>query len=259
MMTFRYDFQSIKDLMVKSMLSILLACYHSAQEFKQKQDKFGSTYCEHINFYTSQRIINDRADITNNEILLAQGHDELQHIPLLIFSLLQCDALRPSTGNFCPSIDSRCAALVNMRNMPPSTLSRCIAPRLELWDGSKATKEATIDFLNLNLKDILDEVHYRATEGALLFLDCPRQIVVYDCVGIGASKTLECKNQLPEGLMAVVEDAKKSYRVEPSYTVVISGKNNDGIIQDALVEDSKLQGQSYQEWLNQTIAKLLLR
>ena len=240
------------------MLSILLACYHSAQDFKQKQDKYGSTYYGQIDFHSSQRLINDHDKSNNNEILLAQGHDQLQLIPLLIFCLLQCDALRPSTRNFLPSLDSRCAALVNMRNMSPSVLSRCIAPRLELWNGGKSTKEATIEFLNLNLKDILDEVHYRATEGALLFLDSPRQIVIYDCVGIGANQMLESSNQLPERLKVAVEDSKKSYRVEPSYTVVIPEEKNSEIIQDALVEDSKLQGQSYHDWLNH-IAELLLR
>lgn len=260
-MTMKYNLQFIKDLTQNWLLNILLACYQSAEEFKKRVDKYGTDayYSENINFYPNDRLINGNSEFTDSQIVLAQGHEELQHIAFLAYCLIQCDAFRPNNVNFNPSVDSRTASLVNMNNMAPSTLSRCLAPRLELWKKGRTTKEASVDFLSLNMKDVIDEVHSRCNQGALLFLDSPRQIIVCDSFVPGAKGGVRLDDAVPDRLKKAVFEAKESYRVSPSHIISI-GESRTSVahIQDALVEDSRLQGRTYDEWKDQ-MAKQLLR
>ena len=235
-------------------MNVLLACYRSAEDVKQKIDKYGGDayHPENFEFYPKHLLINDNSEFTKNEIVLGQGHHEIQHLPLLLYCLIQCDGLRPCSGSFNPSVDARCAALVSMSSMSPSALSRCIAPRLELWKGGIDTKEASVDFLNLNLKDIIYDIDSRIGDSALLFLDSPRQLILYDCIGIGAKNGLESENDIPERLGVAMMEALESYRVPPSHIIALGDDNLVmAHLQDALIEDSTLQGQTYQGWLDQ--------
>ncbi len=277
MSSLQYNSESIKEVVENWLLDVLLECYRSAEDIKEKVDNYGmdAYHNDNFDFYPQHRLMNstsnssagssnDMNEFTIDEILLGQGHEEIRHIPLLMYCLLQCDGLRPSNEKFNPSIDARCAALASMSNMPPSTLSRCIAPRLELWKGGADTKEAMIDFLSLNRKDVMDDIDSSriGNDGALLFLDSPRQVVIYDCIGFGAKKAIESRNDIPVQLSAAKADALKSYRVAPSQTVAIGDNAVGGAmahhIQDAFIEDANLHGESYQDWLRR-IARLLHR
>ncbi len=287
MMSSKYHFCAIKEIAQNWLLDVLLACYLSAQEFKQKLNKFGKDAYESegIVFYSNDRLINANSDLTINEILLAKGHEELQHLPFLTYCLLQSDALRPSStreGSYTPSVDAKCAASANMSQMSPSTLSRSLAPRLELWNEGRSTNEASVDFLNLNMKDILDEVQSSRSynnsghQGALLFLDSPRQIVICDSFVIGSEWRLQSEEDIPEKLRVAVQEAKGSYRVSPSHIVSVGENSNSNLdtiaiserasdsseamthLRDAFVEDSKLHGRTYSEWMDY-IAEQLFR
>ncbi len=196
-----------------------------------------------------------RFQFTNKEILLAKGHERLQLAPLLTFCLIQCDALRPKQGSFNPSIDSQCAAAANMYNMSPSVLSRCIAPRLELWSSDRDAIQPLNDSLNMRIKEMNKE---RREKPLMLFLDSPRQIVIYHYNQRSDSKVGESEVTIPNALVRTVQRTARSYRISPPCESNISGQCRKidtevayNHIRDALVEDSSLSRcTSYDEWLN---------
>lgn len=196
-----------------------------------------------------------RSQFTNKEILLAKGHEQLQLAPLLTFCLIQCDALRPKQGSFNPSIDSQCAAAANMYNMSPSVLSRCIAPRLELWSSDSDTIQPLHDSLNMTFKEMKKE---NSDKPLLLFLDSPRQILIYNYNERSDSEVGESEVTIPNALVKAIQRTARSYRISPPCESNISRQCRKidtevayNHIRDALVEDSSLSRcTSYDEWLN---------
>lgn len=133
------------------LLSTLLCAYRSAEAYHERikiEKEHGITRSRKC-FYPSERLVGHKGgELTDRDILLAQGHDRLSSLPLLVFSLLQCDALRPNDveSSFYPTHDARTAAAANMANMTPGALARSIAPRLEVWseDSSDKSKEPLV-------------------------------------------------------------------------------------------------------------------
>lgn len=250
---------------------------------------------DYRNFYEADRLLELQGEFNRKEKLLAQGHEELRLIPLLMFCLIQCDSLRPKSGSFHPSIDARCAAAANMSCMSPSVLSRCIAPRLELWlsgRNGKEKKEAVYKNLNMSLENIMNSVMDKVNAGLqneppLLLLDSPRQIVVHSCHDFSNLENDSNVNavhvdkdiDIPKELSEAVRKASNSYRVSPPYSytrmtgeaTAAEGQNNYMLrgeegsmdkntrshLMDALVEDSKLSsGLSYYEWRSEIADKI---
>ena len=206
------------------------------------------------------------------DVLLAQGHDELHSLTLLIFCLIQSDAFRLKAGSFNPSIDARCAAAASMSNMSPSALTRCIAPRLELWVSGENTSGPLHENFGMNmieLRNLLDEsfgfhkdtdtTDLEKLERPLLFLDTPRQILIYDCHDFCGMPPIQSLNDIPKKLKISIELAKQSYRVPPPVSIV---SNDKGVfvnhLFDALIEDSLASesSQTYDDWTTE-IAEIL--
>ena len=230
------------------LLSTLLCTYRSAELYETKQQARRERSLEtNDSFYPSERLLGrPGTHFLDSEILLAQGHDRLCSLPLLVFSLLQCDALRPGGrgSTFRPSADARCAAAANMANMTPGALARCIAPRMELWLSGDGANEPLVESLGMSMKALrsaIDEHNRHHTisrmsgngNALILLLDSPRQILLHDCMqlpfgGLAIRSTPVSRfpvevsegssrgfTQTGKALRSAVEETIRSYRVAP--------------------------------------------
>lgn len=224
---------------------------------------------QNTSFRPSERLLQFAGKTQKKDVLLAQGHDELHSLTLLIFCLIQSDAFRSKSGFFNPSIDARCAAAAAMSNMSPSALTRCIAPRLELWVSGENTSGPLHENFRMNmieLRNLLDEsfgfhkgTELENLERPLLFLDTPRQILVYDCHDFCGIPPIQSVTDIPKKLKKSIELAKESYRVPPPVSIVSNDKGVfinhlfDAFIEDSLASESK---QTYEEWTTE-VAEIL--
>ena len=168
-------------------------------------------------FKARERLLDEeRGELSVEDVLMGKGHDKVAFLPLLVFTLLQCDALRPSCGAFCPSMDARCAAMVQMAYMPPSDMAKCLAPTLQLW--SLKDDKPIVDLVDLNRKAMQKAVE---DKGVLLgdgvfVLNSPQQILVYrsDRTSVDMPFSGEL-TQLGPNLKEAVEAAAKEYATPP--------------------------------------------
>jgi len=268
----RGGIRNVRPIAQNWLLNVLLSTYKSADEQYKVMQKYGYNGGHVVeSFYPSDRLLNvSGGQLSNKEKLLAQGHSQLQMLPLLIFSLIQCDALRPRRDSFEPSIDSRSAASANMGNMSPSSISRCISPRLELWISGLGNKGPSFDSVGTSMDDIrfavIDQVglHEKTEEAPdastprpLLLLDSPRQVLIYDCYEFCRLQSGIKDEDVPMDLKISAKMAKQSYRVPPLVKSSAGSKDiqladADSHLKDALIEDSRLSetNQTYKEWLN---------
>lgn len=284
-------FEEAQNIAQDWLLSTLLCTYRSAEAYYEKkkiEDEHGISRPRQ-SFYPGERLLGHKgSELTDRDVLLAQGHERLSSLPLLVFSLLQCDALRPSGGSFRPTSDARAAAAANMASMSPGALARCIAPRLELWiehptagNNRTETKEPLVESLNMNMEalrlaflDLRDDAQQESKYSPILLLDSPRQVVLCDCSDIidrldGKTATRrtgadnECTKVGPV-LLRAIEETLRSYRAPPPVLYCLGDRNtgylNEAVLhlQDALVEDSytNLSRENFDRWCTE-IASLL--
>jgi len=233
------------------LISTLLSLYRSAEKYKEDADRY--------NFSPSDRLLGAGNDLSRLDILLGQGHKSLRDLPLLIFSLLQSDAIRPNKDSYNPSIDARYAAAANMCTMVPKQLHRCIAPRLQLWlnDG---TNQPCLDDVKRSWNGIdvavVDQVGEFQDDtvdrgpAPLLLLDSPRNILIYDY------------HRSTQVVSVGVEEHSKrlslGYRVAPVVPIAITGDMAiaRSYLMDALIEDAAQSG-SFDSWCEEEIAECL--
>jgi hypothetical protein len=229
-----------------------------------KINRYGDSVA-HESFYLNDRLVNSKGTAkSRRDALLGQGHDVLQHLPLVIFSLFQCDALRPNSGDFNPSVDARAAAAANMSNMTPDVIVRCIAPRIEFWISGKDTNEALDESVNMNIRDIrytiVDQIATADGEKyqkivPLLFVDAPYNTFIYDLRDLYNLRPAT-EDDLPDALLETKNEAVASYRVPPP--TFVSTYEDDHIaayrayscFKDVLVEDSVTSSkhESFEGW-----------
>ncbi|KAL3934810.1 MAG: hypothetical protein SGBAC_009552, partial [Bacillariaceae sp.] len=158
-----------------------------------------------------------------DDVLLGQGHRRIASLALVVFSLLQCDALRPSPG---VSADARCAAIAQMASMTARDLVKCIAPSLSLWSVKEDAPIARS--IDLSLLEAIKAYKRGASDkkGDLIYvLDSPQQLLVYK----GSLKAREESKKFKLGLKPYVPNSPKllgmiqamtsSYRVKPFTTL----------------------------------------
>lgn len=273
------------------LLSALLCTYRSAEAYHKRikiEDKHGISRSRKC-FYPSERLVGHKGgELSNREILLAQGHDRLSSLPLLVFSLLQCDALRPNDdeSSFYPTCDARTAASANMANMTPGALARSIAPRLEVWleDNYDKSKEPLVENLNMNLEAVrlthadLDDDAKGTANVPILLLDSPRQIVVCTCSDIMdsidgngiAPRNAPREKKIGNALRQALREIIQSYRVPPPVLCCLGDSNCTGAdpglllneavlhLKDALIEDSLMtfSKENFDRWCTE-VASLL--
>mmetsp|Transcript_4345 Transcript_4345/g.8339 ORF Transcript_4345/g.8339 Transcript_4345/m.8339 type:complete len:303 (-) Transcript_4345:1275-2183(-) len=260
--SFQHGFSALQEYASNWILSVLFCCYRSAQKLQERVNKYGHGIIR-SNFFAADRILGiPGSTISAKEVLLGQGHEELQSLPLLVFSLIQSDPLRPNHGDFNPSLDARSAASTNMSNMTPDAIARCIAPRIELWSCVEETQEATSYGVGMNMKDIQNGMlsHFEnvsKNELPILFVDTPSSIILYDCQNLfhQTHPSVAIIEDLPATLKKAKTNALKSYRVTPqvyssfSKHVRMVTPTSDQLT-DYLIEDSitSTTHHSFGEW-----------
>lgn len=222
------------------LLSALLSVYKSAEDYNAQEKRRGRVFVttqDETTVNIRERLLREDlmasqslSDLSVKDVLLAQGHEVMSSLPLLLFSLLQCDAMRPTSANcaFHPTFDSRICAITNMSIMPPSILARVIAPRLEIW--ASGGKEPVLESVRMNqdsLSSGVQEVsHYDTTENSpIIFLDSPWLIMLYQPQVQSESNTSKDdfieRNKI---LLQTVNTASDTYRVSPP--IIISSEEN---------------------------------
>lgn len=231
------------------LISVLHSTYISAHNILQemKNSRFPGTEADEA--VLRNRLVNNGSTLSDRDILLARGHDRLSALPLLMFSLLQCDAFRPSGGLFNPSPDARTAAACALAVMSPSVLAKCIAPKIDMWEHDTAPlpTEENIDLsrraLDLMESDVRgNSIQGENCSGHLVLLDSPYQVIISYC----KSPARELLDDSPLGLY--VKEICHSYRVSPPVHIVSSSGTESWRLNNSLVEDSKLDGQEFQDW-----------
>jgi len=185
-------------------------------------------------FCAQERLLDREGDLAAEEVLLAQGHQKLALVPLMIYLLLHCDALRRSPA----PLDLRVSALMQMASMLPTTLARAIAPRMQLWesmsttngkDDSKEEDDCPIlDIMDLSstaVQEAIMEYSQTAPHPLLLFLDAPDQILLLNARHVVPNSTTPVvkskttKSAPPvlasPALRRAVQEAADSYRICP--------------------------------------------
>lgn len=198
------------------LLAALLATYRSGERFyKAQRNRRYNVDTDDFPFYTNDRLLSEYyptsgSTLTAREILLGEGHEFISSLPLIVFSLLNCDAIRPATKNFRPSLDARIAATASMSIMTPSMLAKAIAPRVELW--SEDGKEQIIESIRMNRIALEAALHEEEEKGEMpiLLLDSPWQVMLYRHIDDD-----KCVDTVDDAILQVVEDAVASYRVPP--------------------------------------------
>lgn len=237
--------------------ALLVSVYQSAQVEQAKLEemtvlKKGSEDTEEREslMNASERLLDiEGGELSDEDVLLGQGHPKIAVIPLIVYSLLQCDALRPTMGAFAPSMDARAAALVQMTCMNPSNLSKCIAPSLQLW--SSGQDKILADSIDLNQEALNVTLKKLNAPDAVFFLDSPQQILVYRAdQGKGGRSTLNLGGRFK----AAIQVAAKAYRTPPMIRYQLEAKPFSHAAAMAfdnfLLEDNPTYGgkADYQDW-----------
>lgn len=247
----------------RSWLKFILVCtYRSAEEASKRQkSKAAQGLDTDEMFYPSERLLTAESSLARDDILLGQGHDILRLLPLLVWCMLQCDAMRPSSDTYKPTLDSRSAALMQMSSMSPLVLARCIAPRLELWESGNETEEPILTTMGLSFDDVKSQLleYQQADPNLILFLDSPFGIVVCDSRHVQAVDGLSNPVVVGEALQRAVQHAVDSYRSPPPVTWALDTKVpvghvwNDFMVEDALTATLR---QNFVEWKRDLAASI---
>ena len=225
--------------------SLLVCAYQSAetQEALQRDqaehglplqnDANGDGEHTDLTFYANERLLDREGELSAEDVLLAQGHELLKTLPLVVYSLLQCDAIRPSSlskakgtyPGYCPTMDSRCAAGAQMSSMIPPVLAKCIAPRLQMWSCNEGLILDMIDLqmqaINISVEEFgNDPKSGSIREDLVLFLDSPYCIVICAASYFGnnqkPSRRKKKKTTIGPELQNAIDAAVSSYRTPPA-------------------------------------------
>jgi hypothetical protein len=259
--------------------TFLISVYRSAEEYlpiqrdyEQKGIMNHDPKTNHY-FYPGERLLDLEGDLSADDVLLAQGHERLRPVPLMVYLLLQSDALRCRRGSYQPTRDLCTAALAQMSSMTPGTLTRCIAPRLQLWESGAEVSGPVLDVLELRSEAIQSAILEYSSSSAnkssdlILLLDTPEQIIVMDAryvindfngsgsgsfdsgsnVSDGRAQS-QARSTHPDlivgtGLRTAIEDAADSYRTPPKIIYELdqaatSGEQTFLRLMDFLIEDT---------------------
>lgn len=232
------------------MVSVLSSSYNSARETlnlysELRQKSEGSTEIESQTLL-QDRIIGAGSEMPNVDIFLAQGHEQLCSLPLLLFALLQCDIFRQQSDLYRPSRDARCAASRAMATMPPAALARCIAPRIDCWEGGLTT-EATHQIIDLNRR-ALDVIQSKAwstnSSGVAFVIDSSYQTIVWN-----SSRDEKQMSGFGSEIMQEVTRIARTYRSAPPLYILNGENESVWRFQEALIEDSEMyDGKAFYEW-----------
>ena len=105
------------------------------------------------------------------DVLLAQGHEFLSALPLLVCSLMSCDPLRLSENSYFHTTDSRICAMLNAAKFNPPTMVKYLALRFEFWEDhdNSETRTKHVSLSQYAVKTALTSIPPDTQDPLLLF------------------------------------------------------------------------------------------
>jgi len=209
-MTGLVEAQATAEIFLKSLMGCV---YKSAQEEQAKIDELMELELEeeerddddndndeddsiaimNPNFVACERLLEEEGgDLEEPDVLLGQGHFKMNIVPLLVYAIMQSDALRPCGGSFQPSMDARLCAMTQMASMTPKTLAKTFAPSLSLW--SLTDDEPILESLPLSRDGILSaledyfgggETNAHNEENTILLLESSQRVILFRSDDLG--------------------------------------------------------------------------
>ena len=242
-----------QDIGTKWLQSLLECAYKSAEQChahqKEQAERGYASNGDNSLFYANDRLLGrDGSSLTEDGILLGQGHERLKSIPLMIWALLQSDAFRPSFGTFRPTADARCACLMQLASMSPAMVARAVAPPLELWDDRESIVEMELSLEKVKL-NVLE--HQQSGEPLLLFLDSPSLLMVCDSRHLVPNDNVKTNAVIGPTLQVAIDAAIKSYVDPPPILYALDMSASTAILwNDMLLEDaiSIMSGDNFEGW-----------
>jgi hypothetical protein len=264
MAAFTEQIQEVQDTGRNWLKYIMTCAYRSAENAEKRQTSNSAQGIESdLMFYPSERLLDqEQGQLIREEVLLGQGHEILRVLPLLVWCTLQCDPIRQSSETYRPNLDARCAALMQMTSMSPLVLARCIAPRLELWQSGKDSKESIVSAMGLSMEDIAVHLmeHQQTDPNLILFLDAPFGILVCDSRHLRAAQRGSSSISsvvVSSALEEAIEQARGSYRTPPPVTYALDLNTPiSHLWKDVLMEDavSMSSMQNFAQWKKEVAA-----
>ena len=202
--------------------AFLVSVYQSAIEEHKRQEhllEHGIADTDGY-FIPAERLLSiGGGELSPTDILLAQGHGRLRPIVLLLFLLLQqCQASNNTASDL--SLDRDGLSLSDLVRMSPDSLTRCLAPRLQLWSND----DVLVDLIDLCYETMVNTIREEAAllknprDSLLLVLDAPDQIIVANARAFLPGST-EAMNKLParlgSSLQSTLKDMVASYPTPP--------------------------------------------
>mmetsp|Transcript_9497 Transcript_9497/g.19674 ORF Transcript_9497/g.19674 Transcript_9497/m.19674 type:complete len:1026 (-) Transcript_9497:173-3250(-) len=199
------------------MALVMTKLYASAKEENAKLgDEDDSDEDE---FVAGDRLLGqDDGSMDETDVLLGEGHFKARFVALLMYAILQCDAVRPSGKDYRPSMDARLCAIAQLSSMPPKALARTLAPSLSLWclKDDKAILN-TLPLSKEGILDAIDELEEKSTENAVLVLESTQGLFLFTENALQAKKVSKSKYGSLSGsnFRETVDGALVGYRTFP--------------------------------------------
>lgn len=238
------------------LLSFLIGVYASAEEQEEIENEHREKGLPPSDgFYPQERLLGRNGDLQSEDILLAQGHERLCTVPLMVFLILQSDALRNQKWS---SYQERMLAFLQLASSPLRNFARSIAPRLQLWPASDdGDEEPILDVMDLRM----DAIERSVTEydGCnLLFVDYPGKIVVMNADFVSHYEDEDThhggRRVLGKGLRQAISASVDSYRTSPILFKFIAESDKESalsILRSVCREDLPLSASgpaNFDEW-----------
>lgn len=203
--------------------AFLVAVYQSALEEDKRQEDLRQNGIPDKDgyFLPAERLLskNEGGDLSSVDVLLAQGHGRLQPIVLLMFLLLQ-QCQMANTSSSSSSLDRDGLSLSDLVRMSPDSLTRCLAPRLQLWSND----EVLVDLIDLKYETVVNTIQEESAllknpfDSLLIILDAPDQIIVGNALAV-LPGSMEAMDKLPArlgpNLQATLNEMAASYPTPP--------------------------------------------
>ncbi|GMI16381.1 hypothetical protein TrLO_g12926 [Triparma laevis f. longispina] len=197
--------------------------------------------------FKNRLIDREGSDLSKSDVLLAQGHEFLSALPLLVYSLMSCDPLRLSENSYFPTTDSRICAMLNAARFNPPTMVKYLAPRFEFWEDRDNSVPHTkhVSLSQYAVTTALTSIP-PDTQDPLMLLETPQVTLVHYTNVMGGPARGERGGREEDDVGDELELATKighvQYSTQPPRLFVRAGRDGAWRMHDFLIEDSCVEG-----------------
>jgi len=219
-------FRDMQEAAESYLVSTMVAVYNSAKAQKAKLEDNPDDK-SNPKFVACDRLLDENGgELEDTEILLCEGHHKMRYFALMIYAIMQCDALRPCGKGFKPSMDARLCAITQLSSMTPSALVGTFAPSLSLWslDDDIVVKDS-LPLSKVGILEELNEMDKETTKNSVLLLESTQGVLLFTPKSLAemdskkskqnSSKTKKEKYTIGPELNETIANALVGYRTLP--------------------------------------------